>query len=46
MQDLFRDLGSLMFRLDYFKTSAYSEGDVDFIDVDSSGKQDKDVQEE
>ena len=46
MQDLFRDLGSLMFRLDCFKTSAYSEGDVDFIDVDSSGKQDKDVQEE
>lgn len=39
MKELFRDLSSLMFRLDYFKTASYSEGDLeeasaDIVDVD------------
>lgn len=37
-KELFRDLSSLMYRLDYFKTASYSEGDLeeasDIVDVD------------
>lgn len=39
MKELFKDLSSLMYRLDYFKTASYSEGDIaeastDIVDVD------------
>jgi hypothetical protein len=39
MKELFKDLSSLMYRLDYFKTASYSEGDLDEVDiVDVDGK--------
>ncbi|MCX6748214.1 MAG: hypothetical protein NT076_01270 [Candidatus Pacearchaeota archaeon] len=38
MKELFKDLSCLMYRLDYFKTASYSEGDLEeakeIVDVD------------
>ncbi len=48
MKELFKDLSILMYRLDYFKTASYSEGDFedasDIVDVD--GKQINKTKEE
>lgn len=47
MKELFRDLSSLMYRLDYFKTASYSEGDLDDVDiVDVDGKEINKTKEE
>ncbi len=47
IKELFRDLSSLMYRLDYFKTASYSEGDLDDVNiVDVDGKEINKTKEE
>lgn len=49
MKELFKDLSSLMYRLDYFKTASYSEGDLDeasdIVDVDGKNQINKTKEE-